>query len=168
MAGHVRVLARQIGSDESAVCGLPFRLAVTGTLFSVLVLITAASLTGFLDGVKEQEILDEVSKVIATAEQLSLRGEGSEIATEIDVPRRTSVDFGALPGRKSDWPEDANNYCINIGGKSKFYPACAYFANPELNGHLSLGPGRHRLLLSTKIEQESGRLFVLISKTGAD
>jgi len=73
-----------------------------------------------------------------------------------------------LPGREGDWPEDADNYCITIGGKSTFYPAVASFSNPELKGPLSLGSGRHRVFLSTKIEPESGRLFVLISETGAD
>ena len=42
--------------------------------------------------------MGEVSKVIAAAEQLSIRGEGSELALEINVPQRASVIFGALPG----------------------------------------------------------------------
>lgn len=168
MTGKYQVLACQIGNDESAVFGIPFRLTVTGTLFSVLVLISSVSLSGFLEEVQEQETLDEVSKIIAAAEQLSIRGEGSEIVLEINVPRGTSVDFGTLPGREGNWPENADNYCIVIGGKSKFYPAAASFSNIELNGPFSLGPGRHRILLSTKIEQRSGRLFVLISETGDD
>ncbi|MDD3247808.1 MAG: hypothetical protein PHF18_13325 [Methanosarcina sp.] len=70
-----------------------------------------------------------------------------------------------MPGREGNWPEDADNYCITTGGKSTFYPAVASFSNQELNGPFSLRPGRHRVLLSTKIEPESGRLFVLISET---
>jgi hypothetical protein len=150
------------------VCGLPFRLTVTGTLFSVLVLLSSVSLSGFLEGAKEQETLDEVSKLTAVAEQLSMRGEGSEVSLEIRVPQGASVDFGTLPGRRDNWPEDADNYCITIEGKSKFYPAGASFSNPELDGPVSLGPGRHRLLVTTKIDQRSGRLFVLISRNGAD
>ncbi|WP_229390171.1 hypothetical protein [Methanosarcina sp. DH2] len=131
-------------------------------------LISSVSLSGFLDGVKEQETLDEVAKLTAAGEQLSIRGEGSEIILEIDLPRGAYADFGTLPGREKNWPENADNYCITIGGKSKFYPAYASFSNPELNGPLSLGPGRHRLFLSTQVDQGSGRLFVLISETGAD
>lgn len=130
-------------------------------------LISSASISGFLEGVKERETLDEVSKLTAAAEQLSIRGEGSEFIVEVNVPQKTSVVFGALPGREGNWPEDADNYGITIEGKSKFYPAFASFSNSELNGPVSLGPGRHRLLLSTKIDQGSGRLFVLISDTGA-
>lgn len=163
----MQVLACQIGNEESAVCGLPFRLTVTGILFAALVLISSASISGFLEGVKERETLDEVSKLTAAAEQLSIRGEGSEFIVEINVPQGASVVFGALPGKEGNWPEDADNYGITIEGKSKFYPAFASFSNPELNGPISLGPGRHRLLLSTKIDQGPGRLFVLISDTGA-
>ncbi|AKB79770.1 hypothetical protein MSHOH_3287 [Methanosarcina horonobensis HB-1 = JCM 15518] len=76
--------------------------------------------------------------------------------------------FGALPGREGNWPEDADNYGTTVKGKSKFYPALASFSNPEFNGPVFLGSGRHRLLLSTKIDHESGRLFVLISETGVD
>jgi hypothetical protein len=150
------------------VCGLPFRLAVTGLLFAVLVLVSSFSVSGFLEGVKERETMGEVSKLTGAAEQLSIRGEGSDFIIEIDVPQGMSVVFGALPGREGNWPEDANNYGITIEGKSKFYPAFASFSNPELSGPVSLGPGRHRLLLSTKIDEGSGRLFVLISESGVD
>jgi hypothetical protein len=168
MAWEVPALTFQITTEESAVCGLPFRLTVTGVLFAVLVLVSSFSLSGFLEGVKERETFDEASKLTATAEQLSIRGEGSEVVLEIEVPQRSSVVFGALPDRENNWPEDADNYGVTVGGKSKYYPATASFSNPELNGPVSFGPGRHRLLLITKIDPGSGRLFVLISETGAD
>ncbi|WP_440945615.1 hypothetical protein ACSAZL_16075 [Methanosarcina sp. T3] len=164
----MQVSACQIVTDESAVCGLPFRLTVTGIVFAVLLLLSSVHVSGFLEQAREQETLDEVSKLTAVAEQLSMRGEGSEITFELRIPRGVSVDFGALPGREGNWPEDADNYCITIGRKSTFYPAVASFSNTELNGSFSLGPGRHTVVLSTKIEPESGRLFVLISETGAD
>lgn len=164
----MQVSACRITTDESAVCGLPFRLTVTGLVFAVLLLLSAVQVSVFLEQAREQEALDEVSKLTAAAEQLSIRGEGSEIVFELRIPQGVSVDFGVLPGRDGNWPEDAANYFITIGGKSTFYPAAASFSNPELDGPFSLGPGRHMLLLSTKIEPESGRLFVLISETGAD
>lgn len=166
--GRVQVSACQIVTDEAAVCGLPFRLTVTGIVFAVLLLLSAVHVSGFLEQAKEQEALDEISKLIAAAEQLSMRGEGSEIAFELRIPQGVSVNFGALPGREGNWPEDADNYCITIGGKSTFYPAAASFSNPEFDGPFSLGPGRHMVVLSTKLEPESGRLFVLISEAGDD
>jgi len=99
-----------------------------------------------------------------TAEQLSMRGEGSEVSLEFRVPEGVTVDFGALPGRQNKWPADANNYCIRIGGKTTFYSSAASFSNFEINGPISLGSGRHSLLLSTKTESNSGKLFVLISE----
>ncbi len=168
MAGKVQVSVCKITTDEAAVCGLPLRLTVTGIVFAVLLLLSAVHVSGFLEQAREQETLDEVSKLTATAEQLSMRGEGSETAFELRISQGVYVDFGALPGREGNWPEDADNYCITIGGKSTFYPAAASFSNKELYGPFSLGPGRHMLVLSTEIEPESGRLFVLISETGAD
>ena len=112
--------------------------------------------------------MDEVSKITIAAEQLSIRGEGSELILEVNVPQRASVVLGTLPGRESKWPEDADNYGITVEGKTKFYPAVAFFSNPELVGPVSLGPGKHRLLLSTKVDPDSGRLFILVSETGDD
>jgi hypothetical protein len=93
-----------------------------------------------------------------------MRGEGSEICLELRVPEGVTVDFGNLPGYQNKWPADANNYCIHIDGKSTFYSSSAFFSNPEINGPISLGSGRHRLFLSTKTEPDSGRLYVLISE----
>jgi hypothetical protein len=78
-----------------------------------------------------------------------------------------SVDFGILPGREDRWPEDANDYCVRTGEKATFYYSDASFSNPELNGSVSLASGRHRLLLSTRLEPRSERLFVLISEKEA-
>lgn len=110
--------------------------------------------------------MDEVSKLTIAAEQLSIRGEGSEICLEMRIPEGVTVNLGTLPGRQNKWPADANNYCIHIKGKSAFYPSSAFFSNPEFNGPVSLGSGRHRLLLSTKMDSNLGRLFVLISEKG--
>jgi len=155
-----------IETDESAVCSLPLRLTISSFLFTALLLISCIYLYDFLDGVKEKEVLDEVSKLGAAAEQLSLRGEGSEIVLDLSLPEGTSVDFGVLPGHQDKWPAHANNYYICIGRKTTFYSSDTFFSNPELNGPVSLGSGKHRLLLSTKTESKSGRLFVLVSEKG--
>ena len=160
------VLVCPLEIDESAVCSLPLRFIVSGILFAVLLLISSVSVYDFLNGVKEKEALDEVSKLTAAAEQLSLRGEGSEIAIEFNLPVEVEVDFGALPGRQDKWPADANNYCIHSGGKTAFYSSAAFFSKPGFNGPVSLDSGRHRLLLSTKVESKSGKLFVIISEKG--
>ena len=119
-----------------------------------------------MDGVKEKDVLDETSKLTAAAEQLSLRGEGSEVVLELNLPEEVSVDFGALPGSQDKWPADADNYCIHLGGKTTFYSSAAFFSNPGLNGPVSLGSGRHRLFLSTQVESKSGKHFVVISEKG--
>ena len=164
MANKSPILVCQIETDESAVCALPFRFTVSGILFAALIVLSSISVYDFLDGVKEKEALDAVSKLTVAAEQLSMRGEGSEVVLELSMPEEAAVDFGFLPGRQDKWPADANNYCIHIGGKNTFYSSDASFSNPELNGPISLGSGIHMLLLSTKIESKSGRIFVLISE----
>ena len=133
----------------------------------MLLLLSSVYLYDFLDGAKEKTALDEVSKLTAAAEQLSMRGEESEISLELRLPEGVSVDFGSLPGRQDKWPADANDYCVRTGEKSTFYYSDASFSNPELSGPVSLGSGRHRLFLSTKLESKSGRLFVLISEKEA-
>jgi hypothetical protein len=153
-------------TDESAVCSLPLRFTISGILFAVLLLISSVSVYDFLDGVKEKKVLDEVSKLTAAAEQLSLRGDGSEIALEFNLPEEVAVDFGTLPGSQDKWPADANNYCIRSGEKTAFYSSAAFFAKPGFNGPVSLGSGKHRLLLSTKVEAKSGKIFVVISEEG--
>ncbi len=157
-------MPRRIGTDESAVTSRPFRLTVSGVLFVVILLLSSVYLFDFLEEAKEKTALDEVSKLTAAAEQLSLHGEGSEISLELRLPEGVSVDCGALPGREDKWPADANDYCIRTAEKVTFYYSAASFSNPELNGPVSLASGRHRLLLSTKLEPKSGRLFVLISE----
>jgi hypothetical protein len=164
MANKSPILVCQIETDESAVCALPFRFTVSGILFAALIVLSSISVYDFLDGVKEKEALEAVSKLTVAAEQLSMRGEGSEVVLELSMPEGAAVDFGFLPGRQDKWPADANNYCIRIGGKNTFYSSVASFSNHELNGPISLGSGIHMLFLSTKIESKSGRLFVLISE----
>jgi hypothetical protein len=159
---HFSVCSLEI--DESAVCSLPLRFTVSGILFAVLLLISSVSVYDFLNGVKEKETLDEVSKLTAAAEQLSLRGEGSEVVLDVNLPEEVAVDFGALPGSLDKWPADANNYCIRSAGKTAFYSSAAFFSRPGFEGPVSLGSGRHRLLLSTKVESKSGKLFIIISE----
>lgn len=153
-------------TDETAVFSLPFRFTVSGILFAVLLLISSVAVYGFLDNVKEKETLDEVSKLTGTAEQLSMRGEGSQVLLEFEVPEGVSVNFGTLPDSQNKWPADAKNYCIKIGNNIRFYSSDASFSNSKLNGPVSFGSGKHALSLSTKIEPNSGRLFVLISEKG--
>jgi hypothetical protein len=158
------VLIWPLKADESAVFSLPFRLTVSCILFAVLLLLSSASIYSFLDDAKEKKAFYEISKLTAAAEQLSMRGSGSEISLEMSLPEEVKVDFGTLPGRQDEWPADSNNYCLHIGGKTEFYSSTAFFSNSEFNGPLSLGPGNHRLLLSSKLEPESGKLFVIISE----
>jgi hypothetical protein len=160
-------LVGSLEADESAVTSLPFRLTVSGILFAVILLLSSVYLYDFLDGAKEKTALDEVSRLTAAAEQLSMRGEGSEISLELRLPEGMSVEFGALPGRQEKWPADANDYCIRTGEKATFYYSDASFSNPEISGPVSLDSGMHRLLLSTKLESRSGKLFVLISEKEA-
>ncbi|RXA20960.1 hypothetical protein EQO05_04420 [Methanosarcina sp. MSH10X1] len=160
-------MPRRIGTDESAVTSLPFRLTVSGILFAVILLLSSVYLFDFLEEAKENAALDEISRLTAAAEQLSLHGEGSEVSLDLRLPEGVSVDFGILPGRQDKWPEDANDYCVRMGEKATFYCSDASFSNSGLNGPVSLSSGKHRLLLSTELEPGSGRLFVLISEKEA-
>jgi hypothetical protein len=121
-------------TDESAVISLPFRLTVSGILFAVILLLSFVYLYDFLDEAKEKAALDEISRLTSAAEQLSIRGEGSEVSLELRLPEGVSVGFGVRPGQQDKWPANANDYCIHTGEKSTFYYSDASFSNPELNG----------------------------------
>lgn len=162
-AGQVSVVGVSILGDESAVFGLPFRLSVGALLFAALLVLSSISLSGFLEDEKERETVAEVSKLTVAAEQLSLRGAGSEVTLELRVPEDAKVGFGALPGREGEWPADAHNYYLSMGGREGFYASSASFSGPAIKGPAILGSGRHRLVLETAIEPETGRLFVLVS-----
>ncbi len=162
-AVQVSIVGASISGDESAVFGLPFRLSVGALLFAVLLLLSSISLSGFMAEEKEREVVAEVSKLTVAAEQLSLRGAGSEITLELRVPGDVKVGFGALPGRDGEWPADAHNYYVSIEGRDSFYTSSASYSNSSMKGPVLLGPGRHRLALKTAVEPETGRLFVLVS-----
>lgn len=167
MGGHYTLdkdlfLVCPLKINESAVFSLPLRFTVSSILFAVILIISSVSCFEFLERVKEKDVLNEVSKLTDAAEQISMRGEGSEVALEFKLPEEVSVDFGTLPGIVDKWPADANNYCIHSDGKTLFYSSTAYFSKPGLNGSVSLGSGRHRLLLSSEAEPKSGKIFVVI------
>lgn len=151
-------------NNDCAVCTLPLRLSFSSILFAVLLLISSIGVYSFLDEAKEREVLDEVSKITAASEQLSRNGEGSEVILEFNVPEKVTVNYGSFPGSENKWPADANNYFVRIGENERIYSSKASFSNSYLNGPVSFGPGRHNLMLTTKIEPESGRIFVLISE----
>ena len=63
-------MPRRIGTDESAVTSLPFRLTVSGILFAVILLLSSVYLFDFLEEAKENAALNEISKLTAAAEQM--------------------------------------------------------------------------------------------------
>ena len=89
-------MPRRIGTDESAVTSLPFRLTVSGILFAVILLLSSVYLFDFLEEAKENAALNEISKLTAAAEQLSLHGEGSEISLELRLPTILPLHFQIL------------------------------------------------------------------------
>jgi len=168
MAVQVSIVDASISGDDSAVFGLPFRLSVGALLFAALLLLSSISLSGFMVEDRDREVAAEVSKLTAAAEQLSLRGAGSEITLEFRVPYNVKVGFGALPGREGEWPADAHNYYVSTGGRDSFYASSASFSGPTMKGPAIFGPGRHRLVLETAIEPERGRLFVLVFESESE
>ncbi|MDD3042249.1 MAG: hypothetical protein PHW56_04800 [Methanosarcinaceae archaeon] len=154
------------GEDESAVCGLQVRFSASVILFTVILLLSAVSVTGILEELKVNSFTAEVLGVVEAAEQLSLRGEGSSVTFELEVPGSMGVGFGALPGKEADWPEAADNYYITAGGKSRFFATNSLFSNSELKGPAVFGPGKYRLRLSSEKDADSGKLFILISEAG--
>lgn len=155
--------AALLGEEESAVCGLQVRFSASVILFTLIIIISAISFAGVMEDLKVNSFTAEVLGFVGAAEQLSLRGEGSSVTFELEVPEGVWVGFGALPGNETGWPEAADNYYITAGERSHFFATNCLFSNSELNGTAVFGPGKYRLRLLSVKDGDSGKLFILVS-----
>jgi hypothetical protein len=71
--------------------------------------------------------MGEVSKVIADAEQLSIRGEGSELALENKRTSEASVIFGLCRDRKATGLRMRITMASLLKENQKFIPSCFFF-----------------------------------------
>lgn len=115
--------------DENAADALPMRITVAAILFSIIILISSTAISDMVSDSHEYEAEIEVSRILAHARHMAFKGSGSKVTIEVDIPSDTTIVLGSLPDREDAWPQDANNYYIQIGTRNAIYQTDAFFSN---------------------------------------
>ncbi|MCL7411333.1 MAG: hypothetical protein M8350_05940 [Methanosarcinaceae archaeon] len=149
-------------TDETAADALPMRFTVAAILIAIIGLLVASSVLDLMSTARTHEAQTEISKIVSNAEQMAVRGAGSVVTLEIDIPNDVTVILGALPKNRDEWPRDAENYYIQSGSKSSVYETDAAFSNIEVDDAVELSEGPHRLTLESVYNSDHGKLFVLV------
>ena len=151
--------------DEEAADALPMRFTVAALLILMLMALFTTAVLDLKDVTDMHHTDAALSKITSNAQQMTLRGAGTIINIEIEIPSDTQVVLGALPGSENTWPEDANNYYILTSEKRAIHETDALFSNVHINGPYTISPGSHQITLETVTEESSGKLFVKIYET---
>ena len=155
-------------TDETAADALPMRFTVAAILIAIIGLLIASSVLDMMSTARTHEAQTEISKVVYNAEQMSVRGAGSVVTLDIDIPNDINVVLGALPDDGGAWPRDAGNYYIQSGSERRVYETDTAFSNLGVGGAAELSPGPHRLTLESVYNSNYGRVFVLVYETKDD
>ncbi|MEA1985324.1 MAG: hypothetical protein U9N13_06695 [Euryarchaeota archaeon] len=151
--------------DEEAADALPMRFTVTALMVLLLVALFTTAVLDLRDVADRHHTDIALSKITSNAQQMTLRGAGTMINIEIEIPSDTQIVLGALPGSENVWPEDANNYYSQTGEQRVIHETDALFSNVHLDGPYTLSPGPHQITLETVTEASSGKRFVKIYET---
>ena len=151
--------------DETAADALPMRFTVAAILIAIIGIIMASSVMDLMSTARTHEAQTEISKVVYNAEQMSVRGAGSVVTLDIDIPNDITVVLGALPEEGHSWPRDAGNYYIQSGSERRVYETGAAFSNIGMNGSVEFPEGPHRVTLESVYNSDHGLVFILVHET---
>ena len=155
-------------TDETAADALPMRFTVAAILIVIIGILIASSVLDLMSTARTHDAQTEISKVVSNAEQMSVRGSGSVVTLDIDIPNDVTVILGALPEDEDTWPRDVGNYYVLSGSERKVYETEAAFSNFEMDGAVELSEGSHRLTLESVYNSDYSKVFVLIYETNDD
>ena len=77
--------------DETAADALPMRFTVAAILIVIIGLVIASSVLDLMSTARAHEAQAEISKVVSNAEQMSVRGAGSVVTLDIDIPNDITI-----------------------------------------------------------------------------
>ena len=155
-------------TDETAADALPMRFTVAAILIAIIGLLITSSVLDMMSTARTHEAQTEISNVVYNAEQMSVRGAGSVVTLDIDIPNDINVVLGALPDDGGAWPRDNGNYYIQSGSERRVYETDTAFSNLGVDGAVELSSGPHRLTLESVYNSNYGRVFVLVYETNDD
>ncbi|AEH61250.1 conserved hypothetical protein [Methanosalsum zhilinae DSM 4017] len=151
---------RRIIIDESAADALPMRITVAAIVIAIIMVLLASGVSNMLTAVNERKAVNEAEKIAMHAEQISLRGEGSRIVLDIDVPTGYRIVLGALAHDKDNWPVNANSYHIQTGRRNIIKETGASFSDEFMAGPAIIPEGSHQIIIESIRDPSYNRLFI--------
>lgn len=148
--------------DERAADALPMRFTAASIVLLILVVLAATAVSSLLEEKRIHDCETVIHKIDSNAKLMSANGAGSKIILDIDIPKKTLIVFGAIPGQESLWPADPNNYYIHIEDKDVVGHSLASYSNENFTGAVSIGPGSHLLTLESIKRHTDNRIFVKV------
>ena len=146
--------------DENAADALPMRITVAAIVITFIVVLLASGVSNMLTSVNEKNAVNEAEKIAMHAEQISLRGEGSRIVLDINVPTGYSIVLGALSHDQNNWPVNANSYHIQTGRRNVIKETGASFSDELIAGPAVIPEGSHQIVLESIRDPSYNRLFI--------
>ncbi len=165
MSFSMKQFRMSITTDETAADALPMRFTVAAILIVIIGVIVTSSVLDLMLSARMHDTQTGVSKIVYNAEQMSVRGAGSVITLDIDIPDDVTVVLGALPDNEHAWPDDAGNYYIQSGSEQRIYVTNAAFSNFEMDSAVELLSGSHRVTLESVYNSNFSRVFILVYET---
>ncbi|WP_445476264.1 hypothetical protein ACT9XH_06065 [Methanococcoides methylutens] len=100
--------------DERAADSLPLRFTIASLLILLIMALFFTAISDLKESTDENIAIMEIDKLVSNSEQISVRGEGSIIYMEIDIPENVEVHMGELLNEEKLWPLNPRNYYIRI------------------------------------------------------
>lgn len=150
--------------NERAADSLPLRFTIASLLILLIMILFFTAISDLKEKSDENLAIIEIEKLVSNTEQISVRGEGSIIYLEIDIPEKVYVHMGELPNEDNLWPSNSKNYYIRIDERHTIYESRSAFSNENMTGAYIITPGHHELKLESERDTSTGMLFVKISE----
>ncbi|UGV40854.1 hypothetical protein J7W08_00450 [Methanococcoides orientis] len=150
--------------NERAADSLPLRFTIASLLILLIMILFFTAISDLKEKSDENLAIVEIEKLVSNTEQISVRGEGSIIYLEIDIPENVYVHMGELPNEDNLWPSNSKNYYIQIDERHIIYDSISSFSNENMTGAYVITPGHHELKLESERDTSTGMLFIKISE----
>ncbi len=148
--------------NDWAADALPMRIMLTVIVLGAVLILLSGGVHSLLEKEKVYDARAVISEIEAHAEQMSAKGAGSNVTLDINVPSKTMIVMGSIPGSEEKWPADACNYYLDLNGKRTIGKSSAFYSNSTLDGGFVLYPGPHMLNLKS-VRDQNGKIFIALS-----
>ncbi|WP_406659638.1 hypothetical protein V7O66_07240 [Methanolobus sp. ZRKC3] len=153
---------RSLLIDDRAADALPMRFTAASMIILILVALSSTAVSSLLEEKRIHDCETAFIEIDSNARMMSANGAGSRLSLDIDIPKKTTIVLGAIPGRETLWPEDSRNYYISIGNREVVGQSLASYSDITTSGPVILNPGTHTLTLESVKRSTDNRIFVKV------